>query len=439
MQRLNKTCCAGLVAVLAMLYALPAESLERFPPPDFESGFVFPEVTKPGPRPQLLEYLDVSVLIGALSLAAYLGIRKRSRTGLAVLGVFSLAYFGLWRRGCICPVGAIQNVALSLSDGGYVLPLSVAAFFFLPLFFALLFGRVFCSSVCPLGAIQDVVVLKPLRLPMWLEHSLGVLPYLYLGTAVVVTMATGRFMICRLDPYVGFFRLSGRLAMLITGGILLVAGVFVGRIYCRFICPYGAILRIFSIVSKWHVRIGPRDCVACTLCEDACPYNAILKPSGESAPGGIAGRALLARLIILLPLLMLAGYIHGKRLGPVLSKMHPRVRLAEQLWVEEERNARVRSDQTLAFIEQGGVPKELFGEALLLKSKNESWGRLLGLWAGAVTGLKLISLSLRRRREGYTPDRAKCVSCGRCFSSCPQHRAERRGLLPVERSVPDGS
>ncbi|MHC5086583.1 MAG: 4Fe-4S binding protein, partial [Planctomycetota bacterium] len=41
-------------------------------------------------------------------------------------------------------------------------------FFFSPLVFTLFFGRSFCAAVCPLGVIQDLVLLRPLKVPIWL-------------------------------------------------------------------------------------------------------------------------------------------------------------------------------------------------------------------------------------------------------------------------------
>ena len=49
-------------------------------------------------------------------------------------------------------------------------------------------------------------------------------------------------------------------------------------------------------------------------------------------------------------------------------------------------------------------------------------------WVGLVIGVKLVHLSIRRRREEYVPDRAGCVSCGRCFWYCPGEQA-RLGLI----------
>ncbi len=258
-----------------------AWSAERFPPPDFESGYELPSMTRPLRRVARREFVAVAVLAGALCLASWLALVKRSRRAIVLLSLFCLAYFGFYRGGCVCPVGSVQNVSLSMADPGYALPLTVGLFFILPLVFGLLFGRVFCGAVCPLGAIQDVVLLRPVRVPAWLEHVLRVLPFVYLGAAVLFAATHTMFIICRYDPFVSFFRLSGEFHMLVIGGGVLFVAMFVGRPYCRFLCPYGALLAIVSRFAWRRVSTTPDECAACSLCENACPFGAITPPTPE--------------------------------------------------------------------------------------------------------------------------------------------------------------
>jgi polyferredoxin len=194
------------------------------------------------------------------------------------LTILSLAYFGFYRQGCVCPIGATQNVAASLADPTLVVPAAVLAFFLLPLAAALVAGRVFCSGVCPLGAIQDLVLVRPWQAPRAVDRWGGLVRYVYLAAAVwfAVQLPSARdFIICRFDPFVGFFRLTGAAWMLTLGAALLLLSTVIGRPYCRFLCPYGGLLALVSRFAWNPVRITPDEELDCGLCVEACPFGAI--------------------------------------------------------------------------------------------------------------------------------------------------------------------
>ena len=326
-----------------------ASGFERFPPPDFESGYEQPTPANPAPRRNIYEYVDTAVLLAALSLSSYLVLRTRSRRAILALCVFSLFYFGFWRKGCVCPIGAIQNIALSVFDRDYAVPLTVMLFFLLPLVFTLFFGRTFCAAVCPLGAIQDLVVLRPISVPEWLEGGLRMFAYVYLAAAVLFAATGSAFVICRYDPFISFFHLSGNFHLLILGACFLLVGVFVGRPYCRFVCPYGVILRQLSRISKWKVAITPEECIKCRLCEDSCPFGAIRAPTADGpAHDYNKSKKRLAFLIILLPVLVFSSGWIGYALRPVTSRVHATVRLADRVYLEETGQAEETTDASPA-------------------------------------------------------------------------------------------
>jgi hypothetical protein len=124
--------------------------------------------------------------------------------------------------------------------------------------------------------------------------------------------------------------------------------------------------------------------------------------------------------------LVAGGGILGSRLAVPLSKVHLKVRIAEQVRLE----ATGRAEPTLETEEwrkQKQAPAALYAEALAIRERMRRGGWLAGGFLGLVFGLRLLALSIRRKREDYEPDTANCVSCTRCFWYCPrEHQRQKR-------------
>jgi NosR/NirI family transcriptional regulator, nitrous oxide reductase regulator len=269
--------------------------------------------------------------------------------------------------------------------------------------------------------------------PGWLSQSLGLIPWLYLGTGVLFATTGAAFMFCRYDPFVSIFRLGGNATVVSVGAVLLLIGVFVGRPYCRFLCPYGAILKLIAPLAKWRVTITPDECVNCKLCEDACPFGAIRRPvPAEAKSRMLEGKGRLAALIALLPIIvLLTGWI-GMKSSSTLSQMHPTVRLAERIWQEDNGKVQGTTKESEAFHKHGTPPAELYADALALGKTYHTGGMLFGAWVGLIIGLKLVSLSVRRKQTEYEADSASCLACGRCYLSCPVERARLGSVEAAE-------
>ena len=422
---------ACILVLLSTAVVASGKEAFKYPPPDLGPDYVAPHTSMPEITHEIPPIVDVAVLLVALALASYLALKKRTRKGIWLLCVASLVYFGFYRQGCVCPIGAIQSVAEAIFSPTAAISLAVIVFFVLPLTFTLFFGRTFCASVCPLGAMQELVLIRPLRLPAWLCHALGLLPVVYLALAVLFAATGSAYIICRYDPFVALFRLNGPAGMLILGGSFLVISLFVGRPYCRFLCPYGLLLGWASKLSWRRITITPDECIQCRLCENSCPYGAISAPNANKLPDnrrtGVVG---LLCMLVAAPIVIAAGACVMVHTAPTLAKMHPTIRLADRIRREEAREVSDTTDASQAFRETGRPPDQLAAEAEEIHGGFRNGSAWAGGFIGLVIALRLIALATRRTREDYQADRASCVACGRCYEFCPvdpRNRAPKDG------------
>ncbi|THV20550.1 NosR/NirI family protein [Peteryoungia ipomoeae] len=171
----------------------------------------------------------------------------------------------------------------------FILWFSVAA--------ALLFwGRgAYCGWLCPFGALQELTnqIARKLHIPQWtlpwgLHERLWPLKYMiFLGLFGVSLMSVEQAEhLAEIEPFktaiiLKFIRAWPFVAY---ASALLVAGLFVERFYCRYLCPLGAALaipariRMFDWLKRYHECGNP-----CQTCSNQCPVQAIHK-TGEINP-----------------------------------------------------------------------------------------------------------------------------------------------------------
>ena len=393
---------------------------QRFPKPEFSTGYEQPSTIVPEPRALALEYFDVAILLVVLSMASWLVLKKRSRQGVLWISLFTLAYFGFYREGCICSIGSIQNVTLSFADPNYAISVTALLFFILPLGFTLFFGRTFCAGACPLGAIQDVVIMKPISLPKWLNKTLGLIPYLYLSLAVLFAATGTDFIICRYDPFVGIFRMDAKFHMVILGIAFLLMGMFVARPYCRFLCPYSVLLSWMSRFSRRHMTITPSKCIQCKLCANSCPFDAIDFPTNEKEviKSGLGPKRFLTYALII-PLWIALGVFVGAKSHTFLSKANPDVYLAELLISNPEIKNDKDNIDVQTFLSSGKTLETLVKDAEVIREKFYIGSMIAGGFMGLVIGMTLLNTVVFRKRQDYEPHRGNCLSCARCMNYCP--------------------
>jgi ferredoxin len=136
--------------------------------------------------------------------------------------------------------------------------------------------------------------------------------------------------------------------------------------------------------------------------------------------------------VLVLASVLLAGFGYlGWEFSPVAARLHPTVSLAERYVREQDTPPKlgVLTPDDLSLERARQAPDDLLKDAAAILRKFRTGGTLFGLWVGLVIGVKLVNLSVRRKRTDYEPDQGACLGCARCFEYCPDELI-RRGLTP---------
>jgi polyferredoxin len=166
-----------------------------------------------------------------------------------------------------------------------------AAMFLLLAFLSMAFllCKAFCSWLCPVGTISEYlwraggkIIGSNVTLPRWLDLPLRGLKYLLLGFFVwaISTMSAVGIQDFMHSPYgliadvkmLNFFRHIGQ-SGLITLGVFVAASLFVKNFWCRYLCPYGALLGLVSLLSPARITRDKEACIDCAKCAKACPSS----------------------------------------------------------------------------------------------------------------------------------------------------------------------
>ena len=190
------------------------------------------------------------------------------------------------------PISAMMSVVLYIKSGTIHGVHPAGFFIFLAIIgMSFLFGKSFCSWLCPVGFISELVgdfgerIQKKIfkkRIKIWkfLDYPLRSLKYLLMAFFVysVLSMSTlalayflgGDYNIMADVKMWYFFAHISRFALIVIGVLFLLSIVY-RNFWCRYLCPYGALLGLMSLVSPAKIKRNPVSCIHCGLCEKACP------------------------------------------------------------------------------------------------------------------------------------------------------------------------
>ena len=186
------------------------------------------------------------------------------------------------------PIASLMNLKVWLLSGD-VPPMHPAGMFILIAFLAvsLLLRKAFCSWLCPVGTISEwfwrigrQTFRRNFRLPRWADLSLRSLKYVLLGLFLyaVGSMSVPAIRAFLEGPYgvisdvkmLNFFRFLG-VAGAVTLGALALLSIFIQNFWCRYLCPYGALMGLVARFSPARIRRNPAVCIDCAKCAKDCP------------------------------------------------------------------------------------------------------------------------------------------------------------------------
>ena len=188
------------------------------------------------------------------------------------------------------PIAGLMNTKY-LAETGHVPMIHPAAMFLFLAFvgMSLLLKKAFCSWICPVGTLSEYLWKLGRKIfgrnsvfPKWLDVPLRGLKYLLLGFFVYLigAMSADAILGFMSTPYglmadvkmLNFFRYVGETAAVILIALVLLS-VLVQNFWCRYLCPYGALMGLTSLLSPVKIRRDKDACIDCGKCARACPAS----------------------------------------------------------------------------------------------------------------------------------------------------------------------
>jgi len=227
-------------------------------------------------RPQAL---DLALFTGFFSLALVSFFRKSVKLKYVTF-VAAIGYLGFVKSTLLSVTDIFRVADLSLPIFKYNLAWYLFAVFTMAS--TVLWGRLYCGRICAFGALtqlMDPIVPRKMRLevPVRIEKHANLIKYGLLAGVLVYFFATKDVGVYRFVEPFWMFGLFGTTGMWVGLGVLLVATVFVRNLYCRFLCPVGAMLGILSNLTVFRIKRWA-ECNTCKICEKTCEWGAIRGP-----------------------------------------------------------------------------------------------------------------------------------------------------------------
>ncbi len=190
----------------------------------------------------------------------------------------------------LCPFGGMESLYGFIASGTWLRRVAPSALVLLVIVVLMtpFLGRVFCGWICPLGTIGEWSAklsrrlgIRPRELPEPVDRPLRFLKYAVLAVILAFTWKLGTLAWRAYDPWVAWMHLSAGWegmaeapwSFVVLFALVIGAGLFIERFWCRYLCPLGALLAPLQKLSLFKVRRSDEHCIHCHLCSRVCPVR----------------------------------------------------------------------------------------------------------------------------------------------------------------------
>ncbi|KPJ97351.1 MAG: hypothetical protein AMJ60_11635 [Desulfobacterales bacterium SG8_35] len=188
------------------------------------------------------------------------------------------------------PISALVGLKRLIASGRYdMIHPAGLTIFLAALFIGLLLRKGFCGWICPVGFTSNLAEKtgKKLKIlwqpPIWLDLPLLSLKYLLLFFFLYLIawkMTPEQIESFHTSPYnlavdakmlLFFLSPSGLAASIML--FLVFISFFIRNFWCRYLCPYGALLGLLALAGPFQVKRDSSTCIDCKKCERTCPAS----------------------------------------------------------------------------------------------------------------------------------------------------------------------
>lgn len=205
-----------------------------------------------------------------------------------------VSFFSSASLHAVCPFGGVVSLYSLITDGSFTQKVHESSLVLMLIVFAsaVLLGPLFCGWICPFGTFQEYISRLGRKLfgkkfnrfiPYRFDRYLRFLRYGVLAWVIVMTAYTGKLIFADVDPYFALFQFwTGEVAVsgLIALGLVIVLSLFVERPFCKYACPYGAVLGVFNLFRVFGLKRNKTTCIDCKACDRVCPMNIRVSEKG---------------------------------------------------------------------------------------------------------------------------------------------------------------